>query len=60
MIFFIFYKGNSLFLQQSYLKSPLSVKLTWYKMQKINFYYWKNKKIPKVPSSGVYADQDNL
>ena len=51
MIFCIFYKVNNLFLHQSYLKSPLPVKLTWWKMQKIIFYYWKNSKIPKVPSS---------
>ena len=25
---------------------------TWQKMQQIIFYYWKNSKIPKVPSSG--------
>ena len=26
--------------------------LTWQKCKKIIFYYWKNSKIPKVPSSG--------
>ena len=41
MIFFIFYKVNNLFLHQSHLKSPLPVKLTWLKMQKIIFYQWK-------------------
>ena len=49
--FCIFCKVNNLFLHQSYLKSPLPVKLTRYKMQKIIFYYWKNSKIPQVPSS---------
>ena len=29
-------------LHQSYLKSPLPVKLTWQKMHKILFYDWKN------------------
>ena len=29
MIFCIFYEDNNLFLHQSYLKSSLSVKLTW-------------------------------
>ena len=50
--FCICYQVNNLFLHQSYLKSPLPVKLTWWKMQKIIFYYWKNLKTPKVPSSG--------
>ena len=35
-IFFMF-QVNNLFLHQSYLESPLSVKLTWWKMQKIIF-----------------------
>ena len=38
----IFYQMNNLFLHQSYLKSPLPVKLTWEKMEKVIFYYWKN------------------
>ena len=37
MIYCIFYKVNNLFLHQSYLKSPLRVKLTWEKMQKNHF-----------------------
>ena len=48
-----FYQVNNLFLHQSYWESQLSVKLTWEKMQKIIFYYWKNEKIPQVPSSGL-------
>ena len=51
MIFLYFYQVNNLFLHQSYLKSPLPVKLTWWKMQKIICYYWKNSKKPQVPSS---------
>ena len=51
--FCIFYLVNNLFLHQSYLKSPLPVKLTWQKMQKIIFYYWTNSKILKVPSSAL-------
>ena len=43
------------FYHQSYLKSPLPVKLTWKKMKKIIFHHWKNSKIPKVPSSGVHV-----
>ena len=42
LFFCIFYQVSNLFLHQSNLKSPLPVKLTWYKMQKIIFYYWKN------------------
>ena len=38
MICFIFYQVNNLFLHQSYLKSPLPVKLTWKKMQKKSFF----------------------
>ena len=37
MIFGIFYKANNLFLHQSYLKSPLPVKLTWEKNAKNHF-----------------------
>ena len=36
---------NNLFLHQSYIKSPLPVKLTWWKMQKNHFFSvkrWKN------------------
>ena len=51
MTFCKFYQVNNLFLHQSYLKSIFPVKLTWYKIQKLIFYCWKNKKIPKVPSS---------
>ena len=46
----IFDKVTNLFLCQSYLKSPLLVKLTRQKMQKIIFYYWKNKKYRKCPA----------
>ena len=35
--FCTFYKVNNLFLHQSYLKSPLPIKLTWWKMQNIIF-----------------------
>ena len=35
--FFIFYTVDNLFLHRSYLKSPLPVKLTWSKVQKIIF-----------------------
>ena len=45
MIFLHFLKVNNLFLHQSYLKNPLPVKLTWWKMQKIIFFNWKNLKI---------------
>ena len=43
-----FYQINNLFLHHSYLKSQSPVKLTWWKMQKIFYYY----QTPKVPSSG--------
>ena len=39
---FAFFMKYNLFLHQSHLKSPLAVKLIWYKMQKIIFYCWKN------------------
>ena len=37
LFFCTFYKVNNLFLHQSYLKSPLPVELTWWKMQNIIF-----------------------
>ena len=40
--FCIFFQVYNLLLHQSYLKSPLPAKLTWWKMQKIIFYHWKN------------------
>ena len=57
MIFLHFYQIYYLFLHQSYLKSPLPVKLTWKKMQNIIFYHWKNEKIPNVPSSDLLTTQ---
>ena len=36
--FAFFFQVNHIFLHQSNLKSPLPVKLTWLKMQKIIFY----------------------
>ena len=53
-----FYKVNNRFLHQSYLKSPLPVKLTWQKMQKIIFNLWKILKIPEVPSSVQIDEAD--
>ena len=43
LFFCTFYKVNSLFLLQSYLKSLPPVELTCYEMEKkYKFYYWKN------------------
>ena len=46
----IFYQVDNLFLHQSYLKSPLPVKLTWYKMQKWFFIIEKIQKYRKCPA----------
>ena len=51
MFFFIFYQINNLFLHQSYLKKPTPSQINLIKNVRIIFYYWKNSKIPKVPSS---------
>ena len=48
--FCIFYKVNNLFLHQSYLKSPLPVKLAT-KNANNHFLLLKKFKLPKVPSS---------
>ena len=55
----IFYQVNNLFLHQSYLKSPLPVKLTWEKMQKIIFYYGNNLKITKSAQLCIYDTNRN-
>ena len=51
MIFFIFYQANltgrGLF-KWGWCRNRL---LTWERRQQIIFYYWKNEKIPTVPSS---------
>ena len=51
MIFCIFYKvnltGSGLF-KKDWSGNRL---LTWWKVQKNHFYYWKNEKIPEVPTS---------
>ena len=49
--FCIFYEVNDQFLNRSYLKSPLPVKLTWWKMKKIILCFWTNSKMPKVPKN---------
>ena len=52
MIFCIFYQvnltGSGLF-KKDWCRNRL---LTWKKVQQNHFYYWKNEKIPEVPSSG--------
>ena len=50
MIFFPFFQVNNLFLHQSHLKSPLPVKLTRQKTQKIIFVTEKNTKCLKCPA----------
>ena len=44
MIFLHFFQVNNLLLHQSYLKSPLPVKLTWWNMQKTHFLLLKKLK----------------
>ena len=53
----IFDKVMNPFLHQSYLKSRLPVKLTWWKSQKVIFYYWKKSKIPHVPSCVILGHE---
>ena len=46
----MFYQVNNLFLHQSYLKSPLPVKLTWKKYKKSFFIIEKILKYRKCPA----------
>ena len=48
MLFFHFFQVNYVFLHQSYLKTPLPVKLTWYKFKKSFFISEKIKKYRKL------------
>ena len=50
MSFYVFEQVNNLFLHQPCLKSPLPVKLTWKKMQKIIFIIEKTQKHRKCPA----------
>ena len=50
MICFTLYQVNNLFLHQSYLKTPLPVKLTWKKCKKSFFIIGKFKKYRKCPA----------
>ena len=50
MIFWHFYKVSNLYLHQSYLKSPLPVKLAWKKCKKSFFNIEKIKKYRKCPA----------